>query len=378
MKVYFKGKNGELFPKIFPMSAIEIQDIIDRIDKVTKDDVLTFHIGEFDNKGVPYQLCGKEFTADIYKLNVLAEKMKALDRNENAAFCALVKAYPPKKIDDALNMCYSAGSIPILPCSNACELGYWVIDNDMMTELNDIPDNVVELLDPQHIGEVYLERYGGVIENEYYCDVKEYESTNIEITVDKESGSSFRLLCSRDNDEKHAQWYELPTDRDTLKEMYDMRCHKIESVLPSIQEVYDMGVIYALNDIAKRLKNSDRGDIIKLKAIMEAENTQNILAADHYSKILDKYELDRSTATLNEFGHKYLERLLPKKINLKNIDLSSFGEKMLMRSRGNITSYGAISGKGMELYPNRNNAQEQEDDEDLDEDEGMTMGGLSQ
>ena len=157
-----------------------------------------------------------------------------------------------------------------------------------------------------------------------------------------------------------------------------MKCFGIKSSLPMINEMHDMSYIFQLNDVANRLKECSEEDFIKLKAIMEAENTQNISAADHYSKLLDKYELDRSTATLNEFGHKYLECLLPEKINLKNIDLSSFGEKMLMRSGGNITSYGAISSEGMKLYPDRNNAQEQEDDEDMDEDEGMTMGGLCQ
>ena len=378
MKVYFKGKNGELFPKIFPMSAIEIQDIIDRVDKVNEDDVLTFHIGEFDNKGVPYQLCGKEFTADVYKLNVLAEKMKQLESHEMAVFKGLLDNTKHKKIDDILNMAYSASDISAVPCRDHNDLGEMVLENDLMPEYAELPDEVIAVFDREKVGKEFVKQHGGVISDGYYCDFDEYEPVNIEITVGKESGSLFRLLCSPDNNEKHAQWYELPTDRDTLKEMYDMRCHKIESVLPSINEVYDMGVIYALNDIAKRLKNSDRGDIIKLKAVMDAKNSHSVGAVDHYSKLLDKYELDRSTATLNEFGHKYLECLLPEMDRIKDADLSSFGEKIMIRIGANITAYGALSGEGMKLYPDRNNAQEQEDDEDMDEDEGMTMGGVCQ
>ena len=63
---------------------------------------------------------------------------------------------------------------------------------------------------------------------------------------------------------------------------------------------------------------------------------------------------------------------------IKDADLSSFGEKIMIRIGANITTYGALSGEGMKLYPDRNNAQEQEDDEDMDEDEDLSMGGLCQ
>ena len=378
MKVYFKGKNGELFPNYFPISAIEIQDIIDRVDKVTEDDVLTFRIADYDNNGVPFRLCGKEFTADIYKLNVLAEKIHSLERPEYSAFCGLLEAYPPKDIDDVLQMCYGAGSIPIYPCNNCYELGEIVIENDFMPELSELSEEIIDFLDQEKIGMSFMEKNGGIIELGYYCEVGDYQPPEIEFTINKKQGSFFRVLASPNGEKKFAQWYELPTDSNTLTKLYDMKCFGIKSSLPMINEMHDMSYIFQLNDVANRLKECSEEDFIKLKAIMEAENTQNISAVDHYSKLLDNYILDRSVATLDEFGHKYLERLLPENINLKNIDLSSFGEKMLMRSGGNITSYGALSGEGMELYPDRNNTQEQEDDEDMDEDEDLSMGGLCQ
>ena len=378
MKVLFKGKNGELFPKILPMSAIELQDIIDRVDKVTEDDVLTFRIADYDNNGVPFRLCSKEFTADIYKLNVLAEKIHSLERTEYSAFCGLLEAYPPKDIDDVLQMCCGAGSIPIYPCNNCYELGEIVIENDFMPELSELSEEIIDFLDREKIGMSFMEKNGGIIELGYYCEVSDYQPPEIEFTINKKQGSFFSVLASTNGEKKFAQWYELPTDQNTLTKLYDMKCFGIKSSLPMINEMHDMSYIFLLNDVANRLKECSEDDFIKLKAIMEAENTQNISVADHYSKLLDKYILDRSVATLDEFGHKYLERLLPEMDCIKDADLSSFGEKIMIRIGANITTYGALSGEGMKLYPDRNNAQEQEDDENFNEDEGMTMGGLCQ
>ena len=378
MIVYFTGKNNEMFSKEMPLSAFEIRDIIDRVDSVTEDDVLTFRIAEFSNASLPNELRGKEFKSDIYKLNALAEKISSLQDFALESFRGLLKAEPTADIDRILQMAYGASDISAIPCSDEYELGEMVIENELMPEFNDLSDEMLEALDRTHVGKMFIEKNGGFLSGGYYCDVGDNELPEIELTINKEQGSFFRVLASPNGDEKNAQWYEIPTDKNTLIELFNMKCHRIQSVLPMINEMYDMSDIYSLNDIAERLKAGGNDAVVKLKAIMEAKNIQGVSAADYYSERLGKYRLDRNTYTLNEYGHKYLEHLLPELRSVRNADLSSFAEEIMTRSGASITSYGALSGQGTDLYPNQNDAQEQEEDEDMDEDEGMIMGGICQ
>ena len=68
MKIYLKDGNYTL-AKDFPMSVFEIRDTLDRLRKFQSREVL-FRLSEFGNTELPQSLCGKEFSADIYKLNL--------------------------------------------------------------------------------------------------------------------------------------------------------------------------------------------------------------------------------------------------------------------------------------------------------------------
>lgn len=93
----------------------------------------------------------------------------------------------------------------------------------------------------------------------------------------------------------------------------------------------------------------------------------------------------------SEFGRTYLAKNLPTNFDnsvLEDIDLHDFGQSVLRRKEGEITSYGAISGRGQELYSAITVQPEQQltediseefSEEELDEDESedFEMGGMS-
>lgn len=56
------------------------------------------------------------------------------------------------------------------------------------------------------------------------------------------------------------------------------------------------------------------------------------------------------------------------------MNLCDFGQVILERKQGEITSYGAISGRGQELYSVLTVQPEQKLSGDLDEDENCEMG----
>jgi hypothetical protein len=59
------------------------------------------------------------------------------------------------------------------------------------------------------------------------------------------------------------------------------------------------------------------------------------------------------------------------------MNLYDFGQVILERKQGEITSYGAISGRGQELYSPLTIQAEQQIGEEFEEDFEMEMGGIS-
>ena len=88
MKIYLKDGNYTL-AKDFPMSVFEIRDTLDRLRKFQSREVL-FRLSEFGNTELPQSLCGKEFSADIYKLNLFAERDEKLNYPKAALNSAII------------------------------------------------------------------------------------------------------------------------------------------------------------------------------------------------------------------------------------------------------------------------------------------------
>lgn len=84
-----------------------------------------------------------------------------------------------------------------------------------------------------------------------------------------------------------------------------------------------------------------------------------------------------------KFGKAYLARNLPVDFDsaiLETTDLFDFGQGILSNNHGEITSYGAISGRGQDLYSVLTVQPEQQLDEEFEEeyeeDFEMEMGGM--
>ena len=227
MKIYLKDGNYTL-AKDFPMSVFEIRDTLDRLRKFQSREVL-FRLSEFGNTELPQSLCGKEFSADIYKLNLFAERYEKLKYPEAAAFKSLLKANPDSSFDDMLLMSYGLDSVPVFPCEDLHELGEMAIENDMLCELEDCSDEMLELLDREHIGQIMCERDGGMFVDGYYCVPSCYERPDMNIEIGEPDKRFFRLLIAPaptndESTEQFAQWLSLPCDKENLNDIAKDLC----------------------------------------------------------------------------------------------------------------------------------------------------------
>lgn len=277
-------------------------------------------------------------------------------------------------------MTYGLDSVMIYPCSDCRELGKTVIENELLPELESCSDEILELLDHEKVGKLMQEREGGVFINEHYCVTSGYEPPDINIKIGRPENCFFRLLIVPEEEKiEQAQWISLPCEMEITCDLCNGICLDFQSALQNLT-LGDASKIDALNDLAKLLSELSHDDFVKLKAVMEAENIHEISDTLDCIGRLDEYEFDRNIFDQSDFGRAYLLKNIHKNFDcsaFKDMDLYDFGQVILERKQGEITSYGVISGRGQELYSALTIEPEQQLEEELEEDFEPEMGGLS-
>jgi len=218
----------------------------------------------------------------------------------------------------------------------------------------------------------------------HYCVTSGYEPPDINIEIGRPESCFFRLLIVPEEEKiEQAQWISLPCETEITSDFCNGICLDFQSSLPNLK-FDDTSKIDQLNDLAKSLSELSHNDFVKLKAVMEAENICEIGETFDCIEHLTEYEFDRNIQDQSEFGRTYLARNLPANFNismLENMDLFDFGQGILSHNHGEVTSYGAISGRGQELYSALTVQPEQqlkeEPEEDIEEDFEPEMGGMS-
>ena len=391
MRITFINGEISLFTKEFPMNIFEIRDTLDRLKIPDDKPIVDFEISEYDNMEFPFALCRRNFSSDIYRLNLFAERMENFDLSEMTAFRSLLIANPESSFEDILKMTYGLDSVMIYPCSDCRELGETVIENELMPELESCSDDILELLDCEKVGKLMQEREGGVFINEHYCVTSGYEPPDIHIEIGRPENCFFRLLVVPVEEKiEQARWISLPCEGEIPSEIYNGICLDFQSTMPNLK-FDDAHKIDTLNELAERISQFSHDNFVKLKAVIELENIHEIPNALDCIGRLDEYQFDRNILDQSDFGREYLLKNIHKNFDfsaVEDMNLCDFGRVILERKHGEITSYGAISGRGQELYSAITVQSEQQLTEDIseeiseeepeeDESEDFEMGGMS-
>lgn len=180
-----------------------------------------------------------------------------------------------------------------------------------------------------------------------------------------------------------AQCVSLPCETEITCDFCNGICLDFQSALPNLK-FDDAHKIDTLNELAKQISQLSHDDFVKLKAVMECEQIYEISDTIDCISRLSEYQLDSKISDPSEFGKKYLLKNMPADFNfaiLENTNLCDFGQEILCHKQGEITSYGAVSGRGQELYSALTVQPEQQLDEDFESDYEenfeMEMGGMS-
>ncbi len=325
------------------------------------------------------ELNGFEFSEEptLDELNFLAKRLEEISRDtsEKYAYRALLRK-PMDTINEAINRTYNLQTIPVYPCKNVYQYGEIVLENEMLKELDDVPDEVYDLLDPDKVGRAMADREGGVFVDGYYVVTSGYEPVLAydDVLPEPQEDWVFRLEVAP-NLSSETKNLTFPADKNYLKNIDKCNIMKFESALPQISNsaVESAEDIYLLNEIAKKYSELSREDAAKFKAVLQSEKWDGLYEAEDILKNLGRYDFDISVTDASDFGRKYLSEMLTPDFDrslLDGVNTAKLAGNVFRVNGGAITLYGAVSNYGGQLYSMIEAPQQEQES-------SFEMGGIS-
>ena len=313
---------------------------------------------------------------NIYQLNALAQKLSEFASVlDMAAFEGMVGVEMqkgsvlieiPKLIDFAhsTEYCHVAdGAV------TDYQLGKFLVENDFIADAIDLPDAALALLDYGKIGREHREQTKGVHTGfgyvEVYQDVRhvseamDFQPRKPDYTIlvnmaaipltdgrlQKEDMVQLRLPASEG--EVQAALEKLGKDWD------DVAVSVWDSPLPWLNHtMYFEGELPQILELSVRLSDLDgQGQLTKYKAILAANNCEELSRAISLAGTVDKHLFGPKTSSPEDVAREELEVVICEKdaeTLMPYIDLQGYGRALLERDHAVITGYGLVERAGGE------------------------------
>ena len=391
-----------------PAEEHEIRDAFQRA-RITSSDV--YHeYSIYECEAIPILPFRRLDSPSIDELNFLAKRLDELNEMERIVLRAvsprILKAGEDEIISpkDLINMTYGLDDVSVIANVNSSrDLGQFVIDNDLNLDVEAIPKDSLYLLDAVKIGQLQQQNDGGVFMDGYYILAGEYELPEVYdgITLPTEESTpwyAFKLDVTRPSKgddlgevEKMAETLILPVEREDadalaqrlgLERIEDCVYLGFESSVPQIDgdKFGDMHNFDQLNNLSEMMLEMSPSDQVKFKAVLSAEEPENIEQILDVARSLDQYEFAPMVEDEAHFFKSYLQRHLDTKVDPRWLDsllARNEGTELLERVGGTLTDYGVISSRGGILYePVSRYEPEQAETEEIEHNEiKQTIGG---
>ena len=331
-----KALNGGYYyaELLLPAADYEIKDAMQRTRAVGRENTVEVSILECDVLPELQDIRLDTFSLD--ELNFFAKRLASLPNEELPVFYAVTEQIfndadeNPVSIKDLINCTYGLDTVPVAHnVSNLSELGRFAFENELLSDLGNIPESAVLFLNAEQIGRVQQKNDNGVFEGRLYIPTVHYERPEVYDGVtlpDEESESSdfvIRLLVSgtpehiKGDPVDRAIWLNLPMANDTLvnyaaafneADIGDCVYYDFESVIPQItSEMFgSMSDVQALNKLAAEISIMSEAEQVKFRAVLDAENTATVKDALNAAQNLWRYEFTAEPDTADAFFKKYI------------------------------------------------------------------------
>lgn len=378
-----KALNGGYYyaELLLPAADYEIKDAMQRTRAVSRENTVEVSILECDI--LPELQDIRLDTFSIDELNFFAKRLSSLHDEELPVFYAVTEQIfndadeNPVSIKDLINCTYSLDTVPVAHnVSNLAELGRFAFENELLSDLEGIPESAVPFLNAEQIGRVQQKNDKGVFADGFYVPTVHYERPEVYDGVTLPDGEletsdfAIRLLVSgtpehiKGDPVDRAIWLNLPMANDTLvnyaaafneADIGDCVYYGFDSVIPQItSEMFgSMSDVQTLNKLAAEISIMSEAEQVKFKAVLDAENTASIQDALNVAQNLWRYEFTAEPDTADAFFKKYIFENTSTEFDsrwLENLLPRNEADKLLGRISAAVTDYGVISARNGRLF----------------------------
>ena len=364
---------------LLPAADYEIKDAMQRTRAVGRENTVEVSILECDILPELQDIRLDTFSLD--ELNFLAKRFSFLPNEELPVFYAVTEQIfndadeNPVSIKDLINCTYSLDTVPVAHnVSNLSELGRFAFENELLSDLEGIPESAVPFLNAEQIGRVQQKNDSGVFDGRLYIPTVHYDRPEIYdgVTLPDEESSDFaiRLLVSgtpehiKGDPVDRAIWLNLPMASDILAnyaaasneaDIGDCVYYDFESVISQINsEMFgSMRDIQTLNKLAAEISIMSEAEQVKFKAILDAENMASIQDVLNAAQNLWRYEFTAESDTADTFFKKYIFENTSTEFDskwLENLLPRNEADKLLGRIGAAVMDYGVISARNGHLF----------------------------
>ena len=376
-----KALNGGYYyaELLLPAADYEVKDAMQRTRAVGRENTVEVSILECDILPELQDIRLDTFSLD--ELNFLAKRLASLPDEELPVFYAVTEQIfneadeNPVSIKDLINCTYSLDTVPVAHnVSNLSELGRFAFENELLSDLEGIPESAVPFLNAEQIGRVQQKNDNGVFEGRLYIPTVHYDRPEIYdgVTLPEEEPENAAFLLkvgaypkSTFSDEDPALHdLRLPADSDELFNVTDKCgepeidlcfCYEFYSSIPQItSDMFDsMEEIDELNTLAQRIAAMSESEQVMFKAVLDAENTASIQDAMNVAQNLWRYEFSAMPDTADAFFKNYVAENADTRFDsrwLGGLFARNEGERLLGRLGATLTDYGVISARNGHLF----------------------------
>lgn len=376
-----KALNGGYYyaELLLPAADYEIKDAMQRTRAGGRENTVEVSILECDILPELQDIRLDTFSLD--ELNFLAKRLASLPNEELPVFYAVTEQIfndadeNPVSIKDLINCTYGLDTVPVAHnVSNLAELGRFAFENELLSDLEGIPESAVPFLNAEQIGRVQQKNDNGVFEGRLYIPTVHYDRPEIYdgVTLPEEEPKNAAFLLKVGTYPKSAFSDEdpalhdlcLPADSDELFNVTDKCgepeinlcfCYEFYSSIPQItSDMFDsMEEIDELNTLAQRIAAMSESEQTKFKAVLNAEDTATLKGALDIAQNLWRYEFTAEPDTADAFFKKYILENTSTEFDsrwLENLLPRNEADKLLGRLGAAVTDYGVISARNGHLF----------------------------
>lgn len=323
-----------------PATPYELLDVLDKLH-LEASDTPKFIIGEFYS----FDFLSKHLEGkyDLPELNALAEKLAELDERQVTGLSGLVqmdkaKQSGPIGLPRLIDLAYSTDRCHVVDeALNDAQLGRFCAENGFCPGLDDLPDEVFDLLDFEHIGRQFRQEQGGVFTNQGYVQ-RHDELRQVYKTLDlRLKKPAYTILAETYSGAR----VELPYPPHDPMGTEPVRC--VDCAAPSLIGL--TAGMESMNLLARRLVGMEPQELTAYKALLGAVDCKDISDAGLLADTLDKYIFSSALNSPEEVAEEELGVILCEDTIsqlIPYVDLRGYGQSLLDQRGGVLTPYGML------------------------------------